>query len=255
MEFEIKRKNALQSVLVYIIVMYLVSSLLGSLFGLIIKQTGTNLTEGLANTLNGILQLLIYAILFVGLFLINRHDMFDEAKGLKDKNYNTVYRIIAGFGIFYLINILCNTLTTSIDSYASFYNNILGLHKNFGVVSENQSQIEDMMHSGGAFFMFVSAVLVGPICEELVFRKSFFNLTKSDEINLLLSSFFFGMIHLFSSIGTYSFVEIYTMAASYIASGLALGYIYLKNNKNIWIPIAVHMLSNLISMIAILFVK
>jgi uncharacterized protein len=113
----------------------------------------------------------------------------------------------------------------------------------------NQITIINALQSQGAVLMFVSAVLLGPIVEELIFRKAIFGLIKKDHIALIVSTFIFGTIHLISEP---SITEALVNGVSYYMMGFVFGYIYLKNDRNIWIPIFVHILSNLISVVAIL---
>ena len=101
--------------------------------------------------------------------------------------------------------------------------------------------------------MFLSAGILGPICEELVFRRAFFNICKTKEMGLLLSSLCFGLIHITSSIGEYDLVSMILMTIPYVVSGVAFGIIYIKNDCDIVVPTIIHMLSNIVSMLGILF--
>ena len=101
--------------------------------------------------------------------------------------------------------------------------------------------------------MFLSAGILGPICEEVVFRKAFFNICKTKEMGILLSSLCFGLIHITSSIGQYNPLSLIIMTIPYVTSGIAFGIIYIKNDCNIVVPTIVHMISNIISMLGIIF--
>ena len=89
----------------------------------------------------------------------------------------------------------------------------------------------------------------GLVVEELIFRKAIFGLIKSNGMALFVSTFVFGIIHL---VGEASIQEALVNGISYFVMGFIFGYIYIKNNRNIMIPIAVHILSNLVSVLFIL---
>mgnify|MGYP003307871285 CR=1 FL=1 len=118
--------------------------------------------------------------------------------------------------------------------------------------ADNQNIIEEILQGKGFIFMFLSAGILGPLCEELVFRKAFFSVCKTKEMGILLSSLCFGLIHITSSIGQYDWLSMILMTIPYVASGVAFGIIYIKNDCNIVVPTIVHMLSNIISMVGIL---
>ena len=107
-----------------------------------------------------------------------------------------------------------------------------------------------MLNSNGIVFIVLSAVLIGPVVEELVFRKSIFGLIKNNTIAILVSSIIFGAIHLTAEA---SFAEALINGISYFAMGLVFGFIYIKNQRNIMAPIAVHILVNLISVVGSIF--
>jgi membrane protease YdiL (CAAX protease family) len=112
--------------------------------------------------------------------------------------------------------------------------------------SVNQMTIVRMLNSNGVVFIVISAVIIGPIVEELVFRKAMFGLIKNNIIAIVVSSLIFGAIHLTAEA---SIAEALINGISYFAMGLVFGFIYIKNNRNIMAPIAVHILVNLISVI------
>jgi len=117
--------------------------------------------------------------------------------------------------------------------------------------SVNQVSIESALSSSGAIFMILAAVILGPIIKELIFRKAIFGLIKSDHVALAVSTFVFGAVHL---LGESSLTSALVNGIAYFTMGLIFGYIYLKNDKNIMVPIAVHILSNFISIVVILFI-
>jgi len=131
---------------------------------------------------------------------------------------------------------------------SSFLGDIFGLTQS---ESLNQITVIRSLESSGAVLMILSAVIMGPIVEELIFRKSIFGLFKSDKWALIVSTLIFGSIHL---VGEASILSALVNGLSYFVMGFIFGFIYIKNKRNIFAPLAVHILSNTISIIAILFI-
>jgi uncharacterized protein len=113
----------------------------------------------------------------------------------------------------------------------------------------NQSNIEASLQAPGWPLMLLSAMFLGPIVEELIFRKAFFAVFKNPIIALFVSSITFGLIHV---IAEPTFLDAVMTSIPYVLLGFVFGYIYLKNNRNVWIPIIVHIISNSISIISLM---
>lgn len=187
------------------------------------------------------LNFLIYLVLLPILLYMLRVEISGDFKAFKDMKSQWISIIVIGY--LYLI------LGNVISEYASdFLGDILELAPAEAI---NQMVIMRALNSSGAIFMILSAVIMGPIVEELIFRKSIIGLFKSNKMGLIVSSVLFGSIHL---IGEPSILAALVNGISYFVMGFIFGYIYLKNNKNIMAPIAVHILSNLISILALLFI-
>ena len=130
--------------------------------------------------------------------------------------------------------------------------------------SDNQEAL-NMLVNGSLFdkiSLFVFAVLLAPFVEEIVFRKAVLNIfhfkynadgSKKAKIKkvifasiaILISSLVFGLIHVTSG----DFVQI----IYYAFLGIILGLLYLVSNKNIYVPIIVHLLINLMVTSIMLF--
>lgn len=181
-------------------------------------------------------QFVLYAILFGFIFTFLKNDVvydFNKFKTIK----NQWFVIIA---VGYLYVLLGNYLSNFISMTLS---DALKIPMSESI---NQMTIVRMLNSNGVIFIILSAVLIGPIVEELIFRKSIFGLIKNQYVALAASSFIFGAIHLTAEA---SISAALINGISYFAMGLIFGYIYIKNDKNIMAPIAVHILVNLISVV------
>ena len=96
----------------------------------------------------------------------------------------------------------------------------------------------------GAF----AKVIVAPISEELMFRRSIRVMVKNKVLYYLLSMFLFGMAHLiigFTFPSSFAFIFLYAL------TGLGFAFVYDKSN-NIWCAIFVHILVNGLGVIMLL---
>jgi len=181
----------------------------------------------------------IYITLLPLLLIMLKSDLVNDWSSFK-KIKPMWFQVIA---VGYLYIVLGNLLASYLQNFLSGLLNIIPRQ------SVNQISIENALSSNGAVFMILAAVLLGPIIEELIFRKAIFGLFKSDKIALAVSTFVFGAVHL---LGESSIITGLINGIAYFMMGFIFGYIYLKNDKNIYVPIAVHIISNLISILLIL---
>lgn len=114
-------------------------------------------------------------------------------------------------------------------------------------VSQNQASIELIFNSkvSNALIMILTTVFLGPVVEELIFRKCAFSFFKNDVVAIIVSSLFFGLIHTVDS--GYSLGQLILHTIPYSAAGLAFGLAYTKSNRNIIVPMAGHMFMNCIA--------
>lgn len=189
---------------------------------------------------SALVNFILYVVLIVGLVLL----LFNAIKAdvLRLNSFkDAIIPALFGVLIVYLGNIAGNMLTIIVSS----------LFKERVVESVNQASIVDILSTNYAPLMIIAVVLLGPIVEELVFRKSMFSLFKNKIAALIISSLAFGLIHV---LGESSIQTMIIAIIPYLVPGLALGYIYLKNDENIIIPIITHVLLNTISVILIFLI-
>lgn len=245
--FELDKNNkGFAMISIYLLVFYVLSSLIL----MILKLTNIN-DESLLSSLH---NLITYIILLVGLLFVTSKDLKEEL-GLVIKDKKTlIYNVFASYGVLYVINAVINALITNLTYYGNIVGRLLG--QNFEIISTstNQSELVELIRSPYGWMILLTAGFIGPICEELVFRKGIFSICKSKEGALLISSVAFAAIHIISAIGSFNAISLIVMTLPYLFSGVAFGYIYIKNDCNIWIPTIVHALSNIISILAILFI-
>ncbi len=198
--------------------------------------------ESLLTTFSSITNLILYLSLFL-IFLILFHKYFIEQ--LIDLN-NRKVQIISILVIGFITMIAASAISTMILE-------ALGVTE----PSDNQAAL-DMLITGTLFdkiSLFVFAVFLAPLVEEFVFRKAVLNMfhfkinndtgrfgskfrkVVSASIAILISSLAFGFIHVTS--GDYIQIIYYAFL------GVVLGVLYIVSKKNIYVPIFVHFLTNL----------
>ena len=105
-------------------------------------------------------------------------------------------------------------------------------------IPENQYLIENILNTM-PILMIVTAVIFGPIVEEIIFRLVLMNLFNWKPIyKLIFSSLIFGFLHVIA--GSWIHIIPYTLI------GLVFGYFYLKF-QNIWHITILHILHNAIT--------
>ena len=123
------------------------------------------------------------------------------------------------------------------------------LLKNVGN-SNNQNTIVSIMKNGGAVPMIIAVVLMAPVIEEFVYRKSVFKLLDFAPIwvSYLVSTLFFAIPHMITTPIDGNIGLWILKLTPYLFAGASFSFIYHKTN-NIYACIAVHMFNNLISVI------
>ncbi|RJX24694.1 MAG: CPBP family intramembrane metalloprotease [Acholeplasma sp.] len=187
-----------------------------------------------------IVNFAVYLVLIPGVLYFLKPDLKMDLSEIKPKKNELFLAIIIGYAYIWIGNI--------VSSYGSnFLSQLFNMQIDEAV---NQEIIISAVRSSGAILMIVSAVFIGPVVEELIFRKALFGLIKKDSLALIASTVIFGLIHV---IGESSIQAALINGLSYFVMGFVFGLIYLKNKRNIVVPILVHILSNAISILAILF--
>ena len=209
-----------------------------------------NVYNEMSNFLNPMLELVIYSLLVVTIVLITYKSVLPDFKRF---NFISIVLIILGvFGVL-LSGIISNLI-----------NLIFGVSN----LTSNQAAIEENLFSSnfGLISTFITTVIMAPIVEELVFRKSIFALFKGKNLAaIIVSSLFFGFIHVMSPAtnvflemlrgsATYNqfILELFSLV-SYSIMGATIGTVYVLSDKNIIVTILLHMAYNLLSLLIVIF--
>ena len=192
------------------------------------------------NVINAWFNFAIDGILcLIGFFMFTRY--FKEAwQYFKELSGKTKLKIaLAGYGIIYLISFITNLIIQLID---------------FGSQSANQMNVETIM-AAAPLPMIIAVVVFAPIIEELVFRGIIFRSLRKFNVPLaiIVSGFLFGFIHVSSAVFAGDFSQL-LQVLPYMAMGIVFAYSYEKS-KSISVPIYLHMINNLVSVLLIFLVQ
>lgn len=251
------------SVGVYFLVNYIVAVILSFIAVgiLVVLESTVNINLDTASIyLNSILNTLIYIILFLSLLPFLIKAIVEDFKKICMKNY-LIFAIVA-FIIFLLIIMVYNVTIQEVLIQILLKTKLVSLEtlKAYSA-SANQQGINQMLSDPfSAIISIPVLVVLGPIAEELVFRKALFRLFnfKHNIFNILITAFLFGMIHVSTAIfanlseillGNISYgfqttiLEIVYLG-SYCLPGFLLGVIYSITGNNIYPVILVHIFNN-----------
>ncbi len=191
-----------------------------------------------SSIINGAVSSITYTVLSITLVVLLFSCIKDDAINIKNN-----YKKIIPFAIFAAI------------VFAGFMHGLDELTKVLvKTSSQNQQDIEATFnYKEIAWTMGIMVVLGGPIAEELIFRKSIFNLCKKQHwiVGYLISTIAFALPHMVSTKNV-GMADYLILCANYIVSGLGLAFIYKKSNENVFASILAHMANNIVALIVIL---
>lgn len=110
---------------------------------------------------------------------------------------------------------------------------------NDGNIAGNEQAIRDIFNQR-PIYIFISAVLLAPLLEELTFRVGLRNILGNNWFFVIASGLIFGGLHL---IGTYQGVSDLLYIIPYGSFGVAFAYMLMKTN-NIFVSMGFHFLHN-----------
>ena len=125
------------------------------------------------------------------------------------------------------------------------------LRQFLGLVGQglNQSNIQSTFQEQ-PLLIAVFACIIGPLMEELFFRQLLLHhLQKS--LSSWLSILLVGLVFALTHMHNLSLSE-WVSAVGYLGGGLAFSIIYVKEKENVYYPLVVHMLGNILSFIILI---
>ena len=94
-------------------------------------------------------------------------------------------------------------------------------------VTENQASIARMP----LMSQLILGIIYAPVVEEVLFRYVIRRMIRREGVYIIVSGIVFGMVHILSSIGNHSGIEIVAYAFPHIGVGLHLAYVYASTNS------------------------
>ena len=208
----------------------------------------------------GLFIILFITFIYKDLFCVIPLNLLN--KDIQSFSYNTriLFSVIASF-VFVLIilfiyrkylKIKFNDFKKNISKYFDigikyWFIGILGmaifnfLITNFSPIKEanNEALVQEMLNQA-PLLSFISATILAPIAEEMLFRKSFEDIFKNKILMVFMSGLVFGLLHVIFSLKTpWDLLYIFP----YGILGASFAYILYKTD-NIYVPISFHMLHN-----------
>jgi membrane protease YdiL (CAAX protease family) len=114
-------------------------------------------------------------------------------------------------------------------------------------VPENEQAIREALNINPLFIV-ISSVIIAPLLEEILFRKTLFDIIKNKNAYIIISGLVFGSFHIIG-IGESLYSWLYVIP--YASLGVAFAYTYVKTN-NLITSICLHSFHNLITVVQIL---
>lgn len=165
------------------------------------------------------------AIILILLITVNKTRLKKDIQDLKKNNKKyfkeNIHYWFIGLIIMYAVNFLIQFIFTK------------SIPNNEEIIRE-QFQLSPL-------YIYISAVLIGPLMEEIVFRLSIKNLIKNEYIFMITSGLIFGALHAFNT------DKITILEVLYIIPYGTLGVAFAKmlnKTNNIYVSTAIHILHN-----------
>lgn len=191
----------------------------------ILLSSDIKLNKNTITLINEIYEYLsvIYLLLPIILIIIYRKELIDNFKKIKTNYKNYLDPMIN----YYVIGTIGMVIINAILQY--------GL--NLGI-SGNEESVRDLLVKA-PLYTFISACILAPFQEEMLFRKIIRDFFKNKYIYIIISGLIFGLLHV---LGTASGLEyLYLLPYGFLGSMFALMYV---KTDNIWCPIFIHFFHN-----------
>ena len=211
---------------------------------------------------------LVFGILYTVLFVFDGVKLLAFLMPSAIANY-LVYIVLALYGSFLFKDRLIQQWNEIRKTKRKFFFGVLTgwlflilMTVVFGFVSEmlrqflglvgqglNQSNIQSTFQEQ-PLLIAVFACVIGPLVEELFFRQLLLHhLQKS--LSSWLSILLVGLVFALTHMHNLSLSE-WVSAVGYLGGGLAFSIIYVKEKENVYYPLVVHMLGNILSFIILI---
>lgn len=180
------------------------------------------------------IYMLVFNVTFsIILFIIYRKDITRDFIEFRNKNEQFIKKNMKYWFIGLFIMVVSNSIINSINP---------------DQIAGNEAGIRELLLKS-PFIMLFSTVVLAPFLEELLFRKTLYDLIKNKWVLVLVSFLLFGGAHVFTS---YEKPIDLLYAIPYGALGGAFAYMYYKS-KNVFTSMTIHAIHNAILVILFFF--
>ena len=180
------------------------------------------------NTLNytfKVIYLIIFQVTVLGLIaLIYKKELLKQFSEFKEKKHEYFKKYFKFWFLLLGLMMLANFTIMMINE---------------GGIANNEQGIRDLF-SQSPLYVYISAVLIAPILEELIFRFSLRKIFKTDTLFIIMSGLIFGCAHV---IGQTETLIDYLYIIPYSIPGFVFGYLLVKTN-NIFSSMSMHLFHN-----------
>ena len=181
------------------------------------------------------LNFVCFAINFICITVIFHKYLLTSAKAALEKPLSILKIVGIGLLLYFATTYLVGILIVILDPEFS---------------NANDNSIAGMLDQNYAL-MSLSAVLLAPITEELLYRGIVFGqIYKRFPIAaFIISAVIFSSLHVVSYIGSYAPLRLLLCFIQYLPPSIVLAWTYVKAD-NIWAPILIHIVINQLGMLA-----
>ncbi len=175
---------------------------------------------------NNLYLIFVFALNAVLALLILRRDFIESARTTPAGFIRNVLYVVMGYGMILLL---------------SFIVKFSGLPEI--PVSQNQQNVNGILNSGLAIAFMLTIIISAPIIEEVVFRLIIVGRFKDvlpPVLMAIISALVFAAAH-------YSIGDPIFALVPYVFVGGAAATMYIISGYNIWVPICIHMVNNLMA--------
>ncbi len=221
----------------------------------------TNKLINISEFLKGILIVFSYILLIAILSIL-----FSFFKNLKLINFTIYFSCAILYSIIYLKDLINdfkdfkNNYKTIIKTTFKYWligfiimiiSSIIIAFLKIEINANQEANIE--LLNNMPLIEFICAVLFAPIIEELIFRRSFKNISSNKHIYAITSGLIFALLHVTSSLTDNTSLIMLIYLIPYGALGIAFGYAYRKTN-NIYGTMIMHSFHNALSLLQIILI-
>lgn len=195
-----------------------------TLFQLIpISLLGLNINE-LTSTQQNYLSFFSYICILTIFFLLYKKDIIDNIKDFRKNAYSYLDTSFKYWFIGLIIMVLSNLLINYLAPNA---------------IAGNEERVQSII-SGAPFISIITIGILGPIVEEITFRKAFYDAFTNKKLFILISGIIFGSLHVINSFN--SLWDLLYLIP-YCSLGISFSII-LSKTKNIYSTICMHIFHN-----------